>query len=332
MRRLWGLIMALPGYGLLIGKIIASRPKRRGTPHWLLMVHPATETSAVPRRCQSAGNREKRPTGRAAISDRRFRRPWSPGGSRQRAGKEISRPRIDAELHNWRPPIRYAAAGFRARRHDRSTASELHRIAGRVERFEKEFAKAVRAALRFRRGGGHVRHRLPDRCTRQGLRPDRLHRHREHSHESRRLKPRQRPAVQRRKLPRPRWRNYLFVRRRRQRVKFQSQTTSTDEKGNPTITKIKEIDETSDAVRRAIMPPFPRRAGRCPRGVATRKRAPSTRRGKSTVSPRGGISRRPGRSDKTVRHAEPKGYVFADFDPMTCPAQITMRTPTKPRL
>ncbi len=32
--------MALDGYGLLIGKIAASRPKRPGTPHWLLMMQP----------------------------------------------------------------------------------------------------------------------------------------------------------------------------------------------------------------------------------------------------------------------------------------------------
>src|SRR5689334_22800762 len=32
--------MALNGYGLLIGKITASRPQRRSNPHWLLMVQP----------------------------------------------------------------------------------------------------------------------------------------------------------------------------------------------------------------------------------------------------------------------------------------------------
>ena len=32
--------MALNGYGLLIGKIVASRPQRPGSPHWLLMVQP----------------------------------------------------------------------------------------------------------------------------------------------------------------------------------------------------------------------------------------------------------------------------------------------------
>src|SRR5262245_16649128 len=32
--------MALSGYGLLIGKISASRPQRRSSPHWLLLVQP----------------------------------------------------------------------------------------------------------------------------------------------------------------------------------------------------------------------------------------------------------------------------------------------------
>ena len=32
--------MELGGYGLLIGKITASRPQRRGDPHWLLVVQP----------------------------------------------------------------------------------------------------------------------------------------------------------------------------------------------------------------------------------------------------------------------------------------------------
>ena len=32
--------MTLSSYGLLIGKITASRPSRRGSPHWLLMIQP----------------------------------------------------------------------------------------------------------------------------------------------------------------------------------------------------------------------------------------------------------------------------------------------------
>src|SRR5580698_6705172 len=43
--RAWGrAIMALKGYGLLIGKIVGSRPQRRGTPHWLLFVQPKDAT------------------------------------------------------------------------------------------------------------------------------------------------------------------------------------------------------------------------------------------------------------------------------------------------
>jgi hypothetical protein len=32
--------MALSTYGLLIGRIVGSRPQRGGHPHWLLMVAP----------------------------------------------------------------------------------------------------------------------------------------------------------------------------------------------------------------------------------------------------------------------------------------------------
>src|ERR1700722_5214026 len=35
--------MALSTYGLLIGRIVGSRPQRGGHPHWLLMVAPSTK-------------------------------------------------------------------------------------------------------------------------------------------------------------------------------------------------------------------------------------------------------------------------------------------------
>ena len=92
-----------------------------------------SETSALSRCRQSAGNREKRPSGRTAVSDRRFRRPRSPRGSRQCSRKEIDRTRNDAELHNCRLGPVYSTARFRARRHDRSKPEKLHRPAGRLD-------------------------------------------------------------------------------------------------------------------------------------------------------------------------------------------------------
>ena len=120
-------------------------------------------------------------------------------------------------------------------------------------------------------------------------------------------------------------------------VKFRSQTTSTDEKGNPTITGVKEIDETSEAVRRAIMPPFPRRS----RSMSARRRDSQTSaKHKAKANRQPHVTRLPSRAASAAADSNPpatpnpQGYVFADFDPDDLVRASTFRMttliPTKP--
>ncbi len=97
-------------------------------------------------------------------------------------------------------------------------------------------------------------------------------------------------------------------------VKFRSQTASIDDAGNPTITGIKEIDETPAAVRKAIMPPFPR----CSRAALRRDAKTSAKRAARKTPARRATAASPaaaaGPANPTGTKNE-NGYVFADFDP-----------------
>jgi uncharacterized protein YukJ len=87
-------------------------------------------------------------------------------------------------------------------------------------------------------------------------------------------------------------------------VKFQTQTTNTREDGNPAESGIKEIDKTSAAVRRAIMP-------------KPRKRSMAARRATGNTVSAPVAATAPAAKGKTNPPAtqNPQGYMFADFDP-----------------
>jgi uncharacterized protein YukJ len=88
-------------------------------------------------------------------------------------------------------------------------------------------------------------------------------------------------------------------------VKFPSQAMDTDENGNPTVTGIDQIDNTSQSVRKAIMPPF------------RNKVVAAQRTNKTTVSTMG-LARRgssPAAGAPVPGKPNGSGYVFADVNP-----------------
>jgi hypothetical protein len=89
-------------------------------------------------------------------------------------------------------------------------------------------------------------------------------------------------------------------------VKFSAQTVRTDDAGNPVITGIKELDDVPAAVRRAIMPPYPRRT------IAARRTDTRTTVSSASRS-RAASGAQPKPNKPATKNDE--GYVFADFDP-----------------
>ena len=90
-------------------------------------------------------------------------------------------------------------------------------------------------------------------------------------------------------------------------VKFHSQTTSTDESGNPTVTGIPELDKISIAVRAAIMPRFPRRS------MAARRTDEHTSGTRSAPIPTPTIAMGKKPTPPSTKNEE--DYIFADVDP-----------------
>jgi uncharacterized protein YukJ len=80
-------------------------------------------------------------------------------------------------------------------------------------------------------------------------------------------------------------------------IKFRSQTIHTDHRGHPTLTGIAKIDAVSPAIRKAIMPRLPRSLLEVPRP-----------RSLSAAAVRTDAVPSPGTANEN-------GYVFADFDP-----------------
>jgi len=86
-------------------------------------------------------------------------------------------------------------------------------------------------------------------------------------------------------------------------VKFHTQTTNTRDDGHPAETGIKEIDKTSPAVRKAIMPKSR------PRSMAARRVAVHT-----VSAPGAAVTSATAKSNPPARQNQ-QGYMFADIDP-----------------
>jgi len=308
--------MALDGYGLLIGKITASRPKRPGTPHWLLMVQPGDP---------------EHPPYRVAVNLQETREKGQPaelqyqivefGGrsQRARAGNEMvnkltrrgmTASFVTADSDPKLPRLDFVRDGII----DPDDFVDLP--AGRTL-LENEFKKAVAAA----QDGGvlvavfgtgypidaHARRSVPTGFT--GVENIHMNQGALNQINSEPHYVENGPGQDGGVI-------FLFPAAAKGFfVKFRSQTTRTDERGHPTITGIKEIDETSAAIRKAIMPPFPRWSR-----AALRRDAKTSAKGAARKTParRGTAASRPAAAAGATNPPgakNEKGFVFADFDP-----------------
>jgi hypothetical protein len=302
--------MALAGYGLLIGKITASRPKRRGTPHWLLMVQPGDP---------------QHPPYRVAVNLQETERGQKPElqyqivsfggrGRRARAGdslvRKLMRRRattsfITADSDQDLPRLDFVRGGI-------IDPNGFVDLAAGATVLQREFQKTVNAA---RKSGAEVaifgtgypidadaRRSVPTGFT--GI--ENIHMNQGALNQIRgephyvENGPDQDGGV-----------IFLFPEGAKGFfVKFRTQTTSADEGGNPTITGIKEIDETSPAILKAIMPPFPR-----PAVMAARRRDAQTSAKRVPASPTNSRTVSSATDASPAGTANARGFVFADFDP-----------------
>ena len=307
--------MALPGYGLLIGKITASRPQRRGTPHWLLMVQPGdlkhppyriaanlqeTEKGHIPELqyqiVKFGGRARSAQTGNALI--RKLNRLGMTPNFLT-ADSTPSLPQLDFVRGGIIDPDKFAdlTAGSTSLRDEFEAAAKAAAASGvAVAVFgtgypiDEDAPRSVPTGftgienIHMNQGALNVINGEPH-YVENG--------------------PNQDGGI-----------IFLFTTGATGFfVKFRSQTTSTDDSGNPTITGIKEIDETSPAIRKAIMPPFPRRSMAARRTDAHTRATRATK--SSATSPKTATRRSTPAPAKTNASgtANEEGYLFADFDP-----------------
>jgi uncharacterized protein YukJ len=316
--------MALHGYGLLIGKIIGSRAQRHGSPHWLLMVQPGDPHHPVYRVAVNLQERERgQPAelqyqvvnfgGRTSHARRSFieaLKRLSPTPNFLVANSNPAVPRLDFAHGGIVDPDGFV---------DLPAAS--HPLRNKFEQLLAAMAKTEEKAGAFLAifGSGYPTDPLKETAVPTGYTGiENIHMNQGSPNlingdpYYRENAPNQDGGLV---FLHPGGATGIFV-------KFKSQTTSTDEKGNPTVTGIPEIDQTSAAVRRAIMPPFP--GGR----------AMAARRSDARTSARNATTRGAGRRAPPPRTATPtgakptppatrnqEGYLFADVDPADASGQ-----------
>jgi uncharacterized protein YukJ len=312
--------MPLPSYGLLIGRVVASRPQRRGSPHWLLMVQPgdarhppyrvavnlqSTEAGEPPAIEYQVVDFSRRGTraGKALV-EKLVAMKTTP--SFLVADSEPSLPRLDFVRDDILDVDRFV---------DLPAGSNPLR---------NRFEQTLNAEARVGRNGGplvavfgtgypidpHSGRAVPTGFT--GI--ENIHMNQgamnlvngaTHYLEN---GPNQDGAL-------------IFLlasgEARGFFVKFHTQTAQTDTNGNPTVTGIPKLDSTSPAIRRAIMPRIPTVAR-----TTIQRRAPD--RAMRIASARVAAARVAGAPAGAVAAAiaaqpgAPTGYgnyVFADVDP-----------------
>jgi len=302
--------MILNAYGLLIGKIIGSRPKRPGSPHWLLMVQPGNPEHPPYRVAVNLQSTAKGKIPELQYQMVNFGRRGSPAADRLiqqltalgatsgflQAASEPSAPRLDFVRGGFLNPKKFA---------DLPPGSKALEDAFKdaIVEARKPGGKSPALVAVFGTGypvdpdtGGPV----PTGFTgienihmNQGARN--LINGAPHYLEN---GPGQDGGII---FLLPGGARGLFV-------KFHSQTTVTDEDGNPVETGIEEIDRTTPSVCRAIMPKFPvrRMAARRARTAAVTS-APVTTAAKSRTNP--------------PAAKNPQGYLFADVNPADASGQ-----------
>jgi uncharacterized protein YukJ len=275
--------MALKSYGLLIGKLSGSRPQSGGHSHWLLMVQPKLPGHPVYR---VAVNLQPIPRGKPpdleyqvvkfAAEDPLIRKLTAVGATPDflLADAHPTQPRLDFVRGSVVDPKKFVVTPFR-------------------DAFEAAVAEALKdvhaAVVVF--GTGYPTNNLTKTTEPTGFRGV------ENVHMNQGAMNRINDAPHYRENGPDQDGGIIFILRSGYQgffVKFASQTLATDANGNPTKTRIPEIDNTHPAVLKAIMPPIPRATA-----VASRTAAPR---------PKTGAAQPSGTPNKN-------GYLFADVNP-----------------
>lgn len=306
--------MGLPGYGLLIGKITASRPKRPGAAHWLLMIQPG-DPHHPPYRV--AVNLQETERGKPAELQYQIVK-FGGRGRRAEAGNALvarlmrlgpTPSFLVADTDPSVPHLDFVRGGFL----DPDAFVDLPEDSSSLlKEFEKTSSAAAAAGVAVAVfGTGYPIDEHTKRSVSTGFTGvENIHMNQgtlnvingplQYSENG----ANQDGAI-----------IFLFPGGAKGFfVKFRLQTTSTDANGNPTITGIKELDETSPAIRRAIMPPYPRRT------MAARRKVARTSAKHAARAPAASTATTPRRAAASSANAQPggtsnsEGYVFADFD------------------
>jgi uncharacterized protein YukJ len=300
-----GNMPGLNSYGLLIGEIIGSRPQRRGNAHWLLMVQPgnadhppyrvavnlqATERGGIPElqyQIVEFGRRST-PAGNALIEKLRALRMTK---SFLTAHSTPSIPRLDFVRGRFLDPEKFAdlRPTSKALLTEFKTAlTEAGKSAGKSKTLVAVFGTGY--PIDEATGGS-----VPTGFTgienihmNQGAKN--LINAKAHYLEN---GPNQDGGI-----------IFLFTTGARGFfVKFHSQTTITDDDGNPAETGIKELDKTTASVRKAIMPKL-------------RSRSMAARRTAHSVSAPVAVKATTAKSKTNpIAAKNNQGYLFADVDP-----------------
>ena len=295
--------MIIGGYGLLIGRIAASRPKRPGSPHWLLMVQPGNPEHPAYRVAVNLQSTERGRTPELQYQIVDFGRRATPAGSaliKKLEGLGMTPDFLAAASLPSLPRLDFVRGGFLDPR-------KFADLRPGSKTLENEFKKTLAEARKSGKSGALVAvfgSGYPVDPQSGGSVPtgftgiDNIHMNqgarnlvntKPHYLEN---GPNQDGAII---FLLPTGAKGFFV-------KFHSQTTNTDEEGNPAETGIKQIDKTTPAVRKAIMPKLRVRSMAARRTSATGATpAPVVASGKTRTNP------------PAVKNDN--GYLFADVDP-----------------
>lgn len=301
--------MALHGYGLLIGKITASRTQRPKNPHWLLMVQPKDPQHPPYRVAVNLQTTERGKAPELQYQIVNFARSRTPSGDKLlaalqsrgatpnflTAASDPELPRLDFVRDGFLKPNRFEdlRAGSRKLQAEfRSTLAEARKADALVAVFGTGYPIDPKKGRSVPTGFTGIENLHMNQGTWNLI---------NHEPYFRENGPKQDGGII---FLLPAGAKGFFV-------KFSNQTTNTNEAGNPAETGIAEIDRTPARIRAAIMP-LPRR----PRSMAARRTAAH-----AVTSPPPPPAKTSGKTNP-IATANQQGYVFADYDPKDASGQF----------
>jgi uncharacterized protein YukJ len=291
--------MALLTYGLLIGKIAGSRPKRPGNPHWLLMVQPGNPEHPAYRVAVNLQSTEKGATPELQYQIVNFGRRGKPAGDtliKKLEGLGMTREFVSAASEPAVPRLDFVRGGFIDPRKFADLRPGSKALEGEFKTTLAEARKSAALVAAFGTGypvDPHSGRSVPTGFT--GI---------ENIHMNQGAKNLINGEPHYRENAPGQDGGIIFLLATGAKgffVKFHSQTTNTNENGSPAETGIGEIDNTTPAVRKAIMPKFRVRSMAARRTTATAVTAPRVVSTNSKTNP------------PATRNEN--GFLFADLDP-----------------